>query len=195
MNICIKFGLICSARYARKYQMEGGAVMPAKTDRLSESLEDYLEVIIDLEKTQKVARVRDIAERLGVLRGSVTGALKNLNEKGLINHEPYGYITLTTLGAKMASEVTRRHSVIKDFLFNVLQLGDDAAEANACRMEHAMDKGAIDRLVEFIDYVNNCPRAGQDWILSFVKACSSGDLDPQKCNDCLDDAVAHYQES
>lgn len=169
--------------------------MPATTDRLSESLEDYLEVIIDLEKTNKVARVKDIAERLGVLRGSVTGALKNLNEKGLINHEPYGFITLTPMGAKKAREVARRHSVIKGFLFDVLQLGDEAAEANACRMEHAMDKGAIDRLVEFVDYVNTCPRAGQDWIASFVKSCSAGEFDPQKCNDCLDNCMAHHQES
>ena len=169
--------------------------MAAKTERLSESLEDYLEAILDLEKTNKVARVKDIAEKLGVLRGSVTGGLKNLSEKGLIDHEPYGFITLTPKGAKMAREVTRRHAAIKNFLLKVLQLGADAAEANACRMEHAMDKAAIDRLVEFIDYVNNCPRTGQDWIASFFKSCSTGAPDPGKCDDCLDNCVAHHQES
>ncbi len=169
--------------------------MAAKTEDLSESLEDYLEAILDLEKTNKVARVKDIAEKLGVLRGSVTGALKNLSEKGLIDHEPYGFITLTLKGAKMAREVTRRHAVIKNFLLKVLQLGADAAEANACRMEHAMDKAAIDRLVDFIDYVNTCPRTGQDWIASFFKSCSGEALDQEKCDDCLDNCVAHHQES
>jgi DtxR family Mn-dependent transcriptional regulator len=65
---------------------------------LSENLEDYLETILELEKTQKVARVKDIAEMRGVLRGSVTGALKSLAEKGLINYEPYSFITLTRKG-------------------------------------------------------------------------------------------------
>ena len=56
---------------------------------LSESLEDYLEIILALEKVNKVARVKDIAEKMGVLRGSVTGALKNLAEKGLINYAAF----------------------------------------------------------------------------------------------------------
>ena len=29
---------------------------------------------------------------------SVTSALKNLGEKGMINYEPYSFVTLTTLG-------------------------------------------------------------------------------------------------
>ncbi len=35
-----------------------------KSDELSESLEDYLEVILKLEQSQKVARAKDIAERM-----------------------------------------------------------------------------------------------------------------------------------
>jgi DtxR family Mn-dependent transcriptional regulator len=97
---------------------KGGAVIEKKAV-LSESLEDYLETILDLEKTNKVARVKDIAEKMGVLRGSVTGALKNLAEKKLINYEPYSFITLTRKGATIAREITRRHEVLKDFLHNV----------------------------------------------------------------------------
>ena len=52
---------------------------------LSDSLEDYLEAILELERTNKVARVKDIAEKMGVLKGSVTVALKNLAEKGYVN--------------------------------------------------------------------------------------------------------------
>jgi len=103
----------------------------AKKIGLSESLEDYLEIILALEKTSKVARVKDISEKMGVMRGSVTGALKNLADKGLINYEPYSYITLSRKGAAIAKEITRRHEVIKDFLHNVLLLDTDKAEKNA----------------------------------------------------------------
>jgi DtxR family transcriptional regulator, Mn-dependent transcriptional regulator len=106
---------------------------------LTESSQGYLEVILDLETAQKVARAKDIADRLGVQRGSVTGALKSLEEKGLIHYQPYSFITLTEAGRKIAEEVAYRHRVLKDFLLNVLQIDEPTAEATACRMEHAID--------------------------------------------------------
>ncbi len=38
---------------------------------LSENLEDYLETILVLQNENTVARVKDIAEKLGVLSGNV----------------------------------------------------------------------------------------------------------------------------
>lgn len=162
---------------------------------LSENLEDYLEIILALEKTKKVARVKEIAEKMGVLRGSVTGALKSLADKGLINYEPYSYITLTRKGSLIAREITRKHAVLSDFLQNVLLLDPDRAEQNACRMEHAMDKAAINRLVQFIEYIHTCPRTGDDWIEAFVNYYSKKAYSMIKCTQCLDDCVARYQKN
>ena len=61
--------------------------MPKSLD-LSESLEDYLETILELQTTNTVARSKDIAERLDIKRGSVTGMLKKLAAQELINYEP-----------------------------------------------------------------------------------------------------------
>ena len=166
--------------------------MNDKKKVLSDSLEDYLETILELEKKNKVARVKDIADKLGVLRGSVTGALKTLAEKELINYEPYSYITLTRKGAAIAREITRRHTVIQTFLENVLLLDPEKAEANACRMEHAMDKAAIDRLVQFIDYIHECPRAGDDWIQGFVNYYTRNELDETLCKACVDRCAERY---
>jgi DtxR family Mn-dependent transcriptional regulator len=157
---------------------------------LSESIQGYLEVILDLETTQKVARAKDIAERLGVQRGSVTGALRSLVEKGLINYQPYSYITLTREGKRLAQEVAHRHDVLKDFLLNVLQIDADTAEKTACRMEHAIDKKTVERLVCFIEYINTCPRAGKEWLDSFINFCRSEEKDLQKCASCIDDLRA-----
>jgi len=161
---------------------------------LSASLEDYLEIILALERTNKVARVKDIAEKMGVLRGSVTGALKSLSEKGLINYEPYSFITLTRKGVAIARDITRRHSVIKDFMHNVLLLDNEKAEKNACRMEHVMDKDAIDRLVMFIEYIHNCPRTGDDWIKAFVNYYSKDEHNLEKCEECIQNCVTRFQE-
>ena len=82
---------------------------------LSENLEDYLETILELQRENTVARVKDIASKLGILSGSVTSALRTLSARGLINYKPYSFITLTPEGEKIAEEILRRHSVIKDF--------------------------------------------------------------------------------
>lgn len=152
---------------------------------LSDSLEDYLEIILALEKKNKVARVKDIADEMGVLRGSVTSALKTLGQKGFINYEPYSFITLTPKGTKIAREITRRHGVLKDFLINVLQIDAEMAETDACRMEHAMEKASIDRLVNFLEFIQDCPRTDFNWMESFTDYYSKGKPDKKVCINCL----------
>ena len=128
------------------------------------------------------------------MRGSVTGVLKSLAEKGLIEYKPYSFVVLTRKGASIAKEITRRHTVIKDFLQCVLLLDPKRAEENACRMEHAMDKEAVDSLVKFIEYVYNCPRAGEDWIQSFVEYYAKKKHPHEKCEACLIDCIDRYRK-
>ena len=161
---------------------------------LSENLEDYLETILELQKENTVARVKDIAEKQGVLSGTVTSALRTLSDKALINYKPYSFITLTGRGEVIAKEVLRRHKVIKDFLHCVLLLDEKKAEENACRMEHAMDKIAINRLVQFIDYIYQCPRTGEDWIGNFNSFFSQNKIAEANCPECLDECMKRYSQ-
>jgi len=116
-------------------------------------------------------------------------------EKGLINYEPYSFITLTRKGTKIAREITRRHTVLKDFLFRVLQLDVKKADAVACRMEHDIDKASVDKLVQFIDFIDTCPRAGADWMKLFMEYCSTNTRDWEKCKICLDQCRDRHQEN
>jgi DtxR family Mn-dependent transcriptional regulator len=160
---------------------------------LSENLEDYLETILILQNENTVARVKDIAEKLGVLSGTVTTALRSLSEKSLINYKPYSFITLTKKGKTIANEILRRHIVVKNFLQSVLLLDESKAEENACRMEHAMDKDAINRLVQFIDYINQCPRTGEDWIENFNIFFAQNKIAEANCPECLDNCLKRYK--
>ncbi|WP_054030794.1 metal-dependent transcriptional regulator [Desulfatitalea tepidiphila] len=155
-------------------------------DDLSDSLENYLEAILELEETQKVARAKEIADRLQIQRGSVTGGLKALSEKGYINYQPYSYITLTAKGKRIARDIAHRHAVIKEFLLKVLQIDPLTAETSACKMEHAIDPKTIERLVCFIEYIFTCPRAGQDWIQSFLNYCAGGNRRQNNCDECIE---------
>ncbi len=128
-----------------------------KENELSESLEDYLETILELQTTNTVARSKDIAEKMDIKRGSVTGMLKKLAAQNFINYEPYGYVTLTPSGKKIAKEIEARHIFLKDFLFRILGVDETEANKAACRMEHAMNKETFKKFKEFISTIDACP--------------------------------------
>ena len=112
---------------------------------LSHSLEDYLEAILILETKNRVARVRDIAAHLDVQMPSVTGAVKSLREKGLVNYEKNSFISLTDAGKAAAEEIFNKHSVLVEFLETVLYLSHDKAVSQACNMEHVIDSETAGR--------------------------------------------------
>ena len=138
-----------------------------KARTLSATLEDYLEAISRLVAHKGVARVRDIADEVGVHKSTVSSALKHLAEKGLVNYQPYALTTLTRKGERVAADVRRRHDVIRRFLQEVLSLDEETAHENACRMEHVMDPAVLRRLSMFAEFVRECPRAGEDWVDRF----------------------------
>jgi len=128
---------------------EASGPQGTETERLSASLEDYLEAILQLERSFRVARVSEIAVQLDVSRPSVTGALKLLAVRGLVSHAPYGHVTLTEEGTRIAREVERRHLLIRDFLIQVLALPEDKAETSACRLEHVLEPEVLEHFVAY----------------------------------------------
>lgn len=161
----------------------------AATQTLSASLEDYLEAIYRLVQAKRVARVKDIAAMLGVQMSSVTGALRSLSGKGLVDHAPYSYATLTPRGESIAREVLRRHQVLTEFLMGFLGLEPEAAERNACHMEHAIEPVVLERLTEFVEFAARCPRAGVQWVHGMAHACGEGN-DTAHCEACIEECLA-----
>ncbi|MGO8879366.1 MAG: DtxR family transcriptional regulator [Desulfomonilaceae bacterium] len=142
---------------------------------LTSAMEDYLEVIYHLEQESRIARVRDIAKRLGVKMSSVSSALKILGTRGLIRYDPHQFITLTDKGILRAKEIVRKHEILKRFLATVLQINDNVAEDNACRIEHYLDPEVIDKLIRFLEFVQTCPVDQSRWM----------EINAESCHDCL----------
>ncbi len=122
---------------------------------LSPSLEDYLEAILSLEEKNRVARVKDIADLLNVQMPSVTGALKNLKKKQLVNYQKNSYISLTEEGLEIAHSIQDKHSILTNFLETVLFVNHDKAEDIACKMEHALDPDTMQRLHNCTEYMKS----------------------------------------
>jgi len=137
--------------------------MSAEQLQLSASLEDYLEAIYHTVEAKGATRAKDIVPRMGVHNSSVTQALRSLSEKKLINYAPYDVITLTGPGEVLALGVVRRHETLSKFLNHVLGLPDAEADAEACRLEHAVSGGVLNRLVRFVEYFESCPQNDVRW--------------------------------
>ncbi len=135
---------------------------PAAAGNLSSSLEDYLEAIFNLTADGEVARSKDIAESLKVTKSSVTGALKALAEKELVNYKPYGYVTLTPAGRTTAGRIARKHNIIKSFFVDILGVGDTLAQEAACKAEHALGPGIISRLLDFTEFITTRNGSGHN---------------------------------
>lgn len=145
--------------------------MVIKQLKLSASLEDYLEAIFNLSNAGKVARSKDISELLKVSKSSVTGALKTLSERGLINYRPYDPISLTQEGHTLASTVAKKHDVIKSFFVDVLGVNETVAQKAACEAEHSLGVEITNKLLDFIEFVTGHADDGIDLPEQFKKFC------------------------
>ena len=77
---------------------------------------------------------------------SVTGALKNLRTRGLVNYEKNSYISLTETGMKLAKGVEQKHRFLASFLEEILLLPSERAQAEACEIEHVVSPDTTERL-------------------------------------------------
>jgi len=150
---------------------------------LSASQEDYLEAILHIVTENGAARAKEISKRLKVTYSSVTKALRMLSEKGLINYEPYGLISLTPKGKRRAGDVVYRHEALKDFLTKVLLVDEAEADQTACILEHGISKNVVDRIIKFVEYVEKCPHASVEWLNGFGFHCREKP-DSEECQHC-----------
>ena len=158
--------------------------MVSPSETLSASLEDYLEAIFHIVAEKQAARAKDIAQRLKLKSSSVTGALRLLSERGLINYAPYDLITLTSEGKKVAEEVVHRHNTLRNFFRNVLLVDEAEAELSACKMEHAISRTILDRLIQFMKFIELCPRVEENWVTTFEHYKDTGQLQ-EICKRCI----------
>jgi len=126
---------------------------------LTPNMEMYLKTIFEISGDGGQPRVKTIAQRLGVTMPSVSGAIENLQKKGLVEHTPYGDVRLTGKGRRVARQVKERNDLIYRFLLDVLKLPAATASRDACVLEHVVSPKTLDRLSSFLRFTES---HGQD---------------------------------
>lgn len=124
-------------------------------DKLTFTMQNYLEAIYELSPNGDGVRVTDIADRLGVTKASTNSAMSSLSEKGLIVSEKYKEVFLTDDGLRIAKLTANKHHIIQQFLIKVLKVDADIADEDACAIEHVISWKSVSAMEEFMKGFEN----------------------------------------
>jgi Mn-dependent DtxR family transcriptional regulator len=111
---------------------------------VTESMEDYLECIFDLESSKGYACVSDVAETLQLNRASTSIMVKRLGKLGFLRYEPYRGFALTPEGRRVAEKIRKRHALLAD-LFQLMGLGHRDHLSDIEGLEHHLSDRAFRR--------------------------------------------------
>lgn len=124
------------------------------------NMEDYLEVIWNLQDKKGYVKAKDIADKLEVSRPSVSEMIKKLSENEYIVYEKYGGIIFTGKGKKLAREIKKRHTLLVEFL-KIIGVDEQNAQQDACKLEHDVSPETITCLLEFVEFISLLPESSK----------------------------------
>jgi DtxR family Mn-dependent transcriptional regulator len=119
------------------------------------TIEDYVELVHDVQKGKKRVHTNDIASALGINPASVTEIFQKLSAEGYVSYKKYSGIKLTDKGLKIALKTKKKHIKLKEFLM-LLGIEKDIAEKDACEMEHILHPSTMKTIIKFVEVVNKC---------------------------------------
>src|SRR6056297_3215213 len=116
---------------------------------LSDVMEDYLKAIYVLQSEQgPPVSTSAIAEYLDKTSPSVTDMLGKLEDRGLVEREPYQGAELTAEGEAVALEVVRHHRLLEAFLADRLDYDWSEVHDEADALEHHISEEFERRVAE-----------------------------------------------
>ncbi|MDR3207124.1 MAG: metal-dependent transcriptional regulator [Oscillospiraceae bacterium] len=119
-------------------------------EKLTATMEGYLETIHALCRREGHARLTDIAARLSVSKATANRAVSVLSGLGLVEGERYRELSLTERGALMACRICGKHYSLERFLVEVLEVPPDVAEKDACAVEHILSDESLDAIRRYL---------------------------------------------
>lgn len=116
--------------------------------------ENYLKALlkISLSNDNEEVGTNELAIYLTVKPATANDMLKKLKDKGLVEYEKYGKITLSPKGRKYAIQVIRKHRLWETFLYEKLEFSWDEVHEVAEQLEHIQSEKLIDKLDKFLNF-------------------------------------------
>jgi len=122
---------------------------------LSYTEENYLKALFKICSQcegRPEAGTNEMAAYLGVKPATATDMFKKLKEKGLVDYERYGKISLTEIGKNNALAILRKHRLWETFLYQKLDFSWDEVHEVAEQLEHIQSEKLVSKLEDFLGY-------------------------------------------
>ena len=112
---------------------------------ITPSGEDYLEAVLVLQQKQGMVRSVDVARHMEVSKPSVCHAVATLRDGGFLTMDEDHFLHLTDVGREVAERTYEKHCFFTEMLIEA-GVDQETAEADACRMEHAISEDSFQHL-------------------------------------------------
>ncbi len=147
-------------------------------DGLTHSSVHHLMAIYNLLKENGYARGIDIANHLHISRSSVSITISKLITKGFVEEDQNKFYHFTEKGEKLINAVLSKRRILQMFFREVLNLSEETAEEDACKIEHLLTQETGEKLMNFIGFYQSdepAARAFKNRYQKFVYECSKVD--------------------
>lgn len=124
---------------------------------LSESLENYLKEIYELEELKGNAKVSDLISIFNISPGTVSKALSRLEKLGFIERTSNRRIKLTDEGRKVAERLVKSHRLSERLLTDILGVDWIRAHEIAHRLEHIWPDDVLEKIDKILGNPATCP--------------------------------------
>lgn len=98
-----------------------------------------------------------IAEEMGVSAPAVTRMVQRLRDAGLVDHEPYRGIVLTSEGEREALHNIRKHRIVERFLVDVMRFEWHEVHDAADDLGGAVTDTVVNRMADMMGHPTRCP--------------------------------------
>ncbi len=120
-----------------------------RSDHATELAEDYVEAIAEIIQSQGTCRAVDLARQFEVSHVTVNRTIGRLVRDGFAETEPYGPITLTSQGKRLARAAAERHEIVLQFLL-ALGVSQAVAETDSEGIEHHVSAETLEAMRGFV---------------------------------------------
>ncbi|NOX87721.1 MAG: metal-dependent transcriptional regulator [Calditrichaeota bacterium] len=145
---------------------------------LTHSSVHHLMAMHELLKRNGYVRGVDISKHLKISRSSVSITIHKLIKKGYIQEDENKFYHFTPKGQELINNVLSKRRIIRLFFEKVLDIPEDMAEYEACKVEHLLEEETGQRIMNFIGFFLSERKEANEFryaLKRFIYECGSVD--------------------
>ena len=163
-------------------------------NKISHSVAHYLMAIDTIVKELHYCKASDIARRLQISRNAVSLRLNPLVQMDLIHIDASKKIYLSDSGQRVVNNIISSRRVTKKFLTNFLNIDDQVAEEDSCKIEHLISDQMRIGLLSLMQFTQEQAHISAPFLQALQEFTLHCDGKAQPCSLCHSQCLIHDQQ-